>query len=140
MSAYLDASILVPLFLNDPFSQRAEAFLSLRKPVAIVSDFAAAEFSSVLNRRVRTKETTEAEARSALQDFDVWIEETAQSVECDPADVRQADRFLRRLNLTLRAPDAIHIATAERIGAELATFDVRMIASARALGVAVAAA
>ena len=133
----MDASILVPLFLNDPFSRRAEEFLSLRKPVAVVSDFAAAEFSSVLSRRVRTKENSEAEVRSAFQDFDQWIASTAQCIECEPADVRRADQFLRRLNLTLRAPDAIHIAIAQRIGAELVTFDVRMIASARALDVSV---
>jgi predicted nucleic acid-binding protein len=134
----MDASILVPLFLNDPFSQRAEDFLTLRKPLAIVSDSAAAEFSSVLNRRVRTKESTEAEARSALQAFDRWIGNTAQFTECEPADLRQANRFLRRLDLPLRTPDAIHIATAQRTGAELATFDLQMVASARALGVAVA--
>ncbi len=134
----MDASMLVPLFLNDPFSARAEAFLSLRKPVAMVSDFAAAEFSSVLNRRVRTRESSEDEVRAAFQAFDRWTETIAQSIECQPADVRQADRFLRRLDLPLRAPDAIHIAMAQRLDAELATFDTKTVASAKALGVAVA--
>jgi predicted nucleic acid-binding protein len=43
--------------------------------------------------------------------------------------------MLRRLDLNLRTPDAIHIAIAQRLGAELATFDVRMAESAEALGV-----
>ena len=39
---------------------------------------------------------------------------------------------------TLRTPDAIHIAIAQRIRATLVTFDQRMSESARALGMAVA--
>jgi uncharacterized protein len=40
--------------------------------------------------------------------------------------------------LPLRAPDAIHIAMAQRVGAALVTFDRRMAAAARALGIAAA--
>jgi uncharacterized protein len=56
------------------------------------------------------------------------------------ADLRQAERFLRRLDLPLRAPDAIHIAITQRLDLELATFDERMADCAKRLGVKVAAA
>ncbi len=56
------------------------------------------------------------------------------------ADVKRADAVMRRLDLTLRTPDALHIAIAERIGATMATFDDKMAAAARILGLAVAAA
>ncbi|HVH76374.1 MAG TPA: hypothetical protein VM755_15780 [Stellaceae bacterium] len=52
------------------------------------------------------------------------------------ADIAAADAFLRRLDLNLRAPDAINIAIAQRLGADLMTFDERMTANARALGLA----
>jgi uncharacterized protein len=55
------------------------------------------------------------------------------------SDIASAASFIRRLDLNLRAPDAINIAIADRIGAALATFDDRMAAAARALEVAVAA-
>ena len=56
MSVYLDASVLVALFTNDPLTVRAETFLRANPLVLIVSDFAAAEFSSVIARHVRAKD------------------------------------------------------------------------------------
>ena len=56
-----------------------------------------------------------------------------------PPTWRQRAAFLRRLDLTLRTPDALHIAIAQRLAAELMTFDQKMAASARALGTAVPA-
>jgi predicted nucleic acid-binding protein len=42
---------------------------------------------------------------------------------------------LRRLDLTLRAPDAINIALAQRLEATLFTFDAKMAGAAKVLGV-----
>jgi len=41
VSIYLDASVLVALFTNDPLTVRAETFLRANPLVLIVSDFAA---------------------------------------------------------------------------------------------------
>ncbi len=49
-------------------------------------------------------------------------------------DVRRAEAALRRLDLTLRAPDALNIMIPQRVDAVLLTFDTKMAASARALG------
>jgi predicted nucleic acid-binding protein len=46
--------------------------------------------------------------------------------------------MLRRLNLRLRAPDAVHLAMAERLGAKIATFDKQMANAANRLGISVA--
>jgi predicted nucleic acid-binding protein len=43
--------------------------------------------------------------------------------------------LVRRVDLGLRAPDAINIAIAQRCGAHLLTFDAKMARSARTLGV-----
>jgi predicted nucleic acid-binding protein len=56
------------------------------------------------------------------------------------ADIRAAKVFLRRLDLTLRTADALNIAIAQRIRAALVTFDERMAANARVLGIHVVAA
>jgi predicted nucleic acid-binding protein len=87
---------------------------------------------------VRTRESTLSEARKDLSDFDIWVARSAPWIEMNAADVALATAFLRRLDLTLRTPDALHIAIAHRINATLVTFDQRMAASARALGMAVA--
>jgi len=140
VSVYLDASVLVAFFSDDPFTPRADAFLDKYEDVLIISDFAAAEFASVIARQVRTKEISAATAHDAFSSFDSWTARAAESVEFGPLDVRTAEGFLRRLDLPLRTADAIHIAIARRIRASIATFDEKMARAARALGTAVAAA
>ena len=138
VACYLDVNILVALLTPEPFSGRADGFPQNNAELLIVSDFAAAEFSSAIARRVRMREFTLDHARITLSRFDTWLARTADLVEITPADVALATAFLRRLDLTLRTPDAPHIAIARRINATLVTFDQRMAATARALGMAVA--
>ena len=138
MSVYLDASVLVALFTNDPLTARADAFLRGETPMLIVSDFAAAEFASAIARRVRTGDLTADDARAGFANFDAWTARATRRETTSPADVAAAEAFLRRLDLTLRTPDAINIAIAQRAGAALLTFDDKMAASARSLGTGVA--
>ena len=51
---YLDASVLVALLTDELLTGRADTFMRTKKPVLVVSDFAAAEFASAIARRVRT--------------------------------------------------------------------------------------
>jgi predicted nucleic acid-binding protein len=140
MRAYLDASVLVALLTDDPLTARADTFLRINTPVLVLSDFAAAEFASAMARRVRGREITVEDARAAFSTLDVWAARVTQRVETTAADVKLAEAALRRLDLTLRTPDALNIAIAQRVGAMLVTFDAKMASSARALGTEVAAA
>jgi uncharacterized protein len=137
LSLYLDASVLVALFTKDPLTARADRVLRAQMPAVIVSDFAAAEFASAVARRVRTGDLTVNEARATFETFDIWTARAARRAETGPADVAAASFLLRRLDLTLRTPDAVNIAIAQRMGAKLLTFDDKMAASASALGVEV---
>ena len=139
MSVYLDASVLVALFANDSLTERADAYLRAHPSVLIVSDFGAAEFASAFARRVRVQLLTADEARAAFSTFDAWTARETARAQIAAVDIASATAFLRRLDLTLRTPDAIHIAIAQRMDAELLTFDDKMAESARALGVAVLA-
>ncbi|HWD26384.1 MAG TPA: type II toxin-antitoxin system VapC family toxin [Rhizomicrobium sp.] len=137
-SIYLDAGVIVSIFLIDGFSNRADTYLrSLSRPV-VVSDFASAEFISAVGRRLRMRELSDAEARLAISNFDGWRGGAVRPAETTSLDVVAAEQFPSRLDLVLRAPDALHIAIARRLGAELATFDSRMAECARALGAPVA--
>ena len=131
---YLDASVLVALLTIDPLTARADAFIRARTPVLIVSDFAAAEFASAIARRVRVGGITSDEARVAFSTFDAWAARATRREQTKAADVSAAEAYLRRLDLNLRAADAINIAIAQRLGAGLVTFDEKMAVSARALG------
>jgi uncharacterized protein len=138
VSLYLDASVLVALFVIDPVSTRAAAFLSAHPAIVVISDFGAAEFSSAVARRVRVGDLTREDGQIAFLNFDAWIARVAHREEITASDIGAADKILRRLNVNLRTPDAIHIAVTQRTGAMLVTFDRGMTASARALGVVVA--
>jgi uncharacterized protein len=114
LNVYLDSSVLVALFTNDPFTERADEFLRHERPALTVSDFAKAEFASAIARRVRMNELSSEDARTAFSAIDVWSARAARSITISPADIAAASAFLRRLDLPLRTPDAINIAIAER--------------------------
>jgi predicted nucleic acid-binding protein len=140
VNLYLDASVIVALLTTDILTSRAVSYFRTHTPILIVSDFAAAEFASVIARRVRIREVTKPVARIAFAQLDAWMIRNTERAETTTADVMVAALALRRLDLTLRTADALNIAITQRIGATLMTFDEKMAASAKALGVAVAAA
>lgn len=136
MSVYLDASALAPLFMaDDALADKAGVALQNAETDLIVSDFAAAEFASVVSRLVRTRDLTLRGARSVLETFDAWISARAVLAELDARDVAIGAGYVRRLDLPLRTPDAIHVAMTSRLGATLLSFDKQMLASAKKLGV-----
>ena len=138
MKLYLETSVVVALLTKDPQTPRAFRYLNDTTPDLIVSDYAAAEFASAVARRVRVGELSVDAARTAFATFDDFLPGAVQRVETSSADIKNAERFLRRLDLILRAPDAIHIAIAQRIDGPLATFDEKMATAARMLEVEVA--
>ena len=80
VSVYLDVNVIVPLFVVDPLNGRAEKALRRLHEDLIVSDFSAAEFSSVIARRVRTHDLRAEEARTAFVNFDSWCNSAAAGV------------------------------------------------------------
>lgn len=135
VSVYLDVNVIVPLFAIDLLNDRAEKALRSLDDDLVVSDFSAAEFSSVIARRVRTRDLRVEEARTAFSNFDGWCARYTRRVEIDTIDVSGASTLIRRLDLALRTPDAIHIAIVHRTSCKLLTFDKSMASAARAIGI-----
>lgn len=135
MRLYLDASVLVPLFVEEPGTARARALIEGN--VLLIGDFAAGEFSAAISRRTRTDEIPAADAAAIFAALDSWSSRAATRIELVGQDGPAAMELVRRFDLGLRTPDALHIAIARRIGAALATFDVRMAMAAQSLGVSV---
>ena len=102
-----------------------------------VSDFAAAEVSSALSRLTRMKFLTLTAAAAFLQDFDAWRAGVTSAADVISTDFKLADTFVRRFDLGLRAPDALHVAVCRRANHRLVTLDTRLAAAATTLGVAV---
>jgi predicted nucleic acid-binding protein len=138
LSFYLDTSVIVPLFIRDLFVDDARSFIRDNPEDLIVSDLASVEFASVVGIRVRTRDLTHAEARAAFANFDQWTRQKAIVANVEGGDFETAVGYLRSLAVTLRAPDALHLSIARRLGAGIATFDKPLGKAARTLGINVA--
>jgi uncharacterized protein len=77
------------------------------------------------------------EALERLADFDAWRTGETENADVDAHDCRLANAYVRRFDLKLRAPDALHAAICRRLGLQLVTLDRRLVAAARELGIAV---
>jgi uncharacterized protein len=137
LSVYLDASAILPWLLDEPASDLILRFLA-SQPERLVSDFAAAEVAAVLSRLVRTRTLDASGANMRLADFDAWRADTSETIELRAGDARLAGTYVRRFELMLRAPDALHLALARRVDATLVTLDRRMARAAAELDVPVA--
>jgi predicted nucleic acid-binding protein len=138
LSAYFDASVLLPRLIEESASTAVRRYLATDPQERLISEFAAAEVASALSRLVRTGLLTGAEGYARLADFDAWRAATTEPAELHAADARLAYAYVRRFDLRLRAPDALHLAIARRLDATLVTLDQRLARAAAELGIAVA--
>ena len=121
-ATYVDSSAIVKLAVHEPQSDALRKFLRRRRTL-ISSALARTE---VLRALLPGGEPALAAGRRVLERVDL---------------VRVNDRVLNLagglLPLELRSLDAIHLATAKRLGADLGdivTYDERMAAAARSMG------
>lgn len=116
---------------------KATALMSMAAPPLIVSDIAALEFASAISRIVRMRALSRNVGQQALEDLDSWVSRSALVAELGAGDVGAAAGFIRRLDLNLRGPDAMHIALAQRLDATLYTVDAKLKTCAKKLGLPV---
>lgn len=135
MIFYLDASVLVPLVITEASSRAVEALLDRYEGKLLVSEFGAAEAASGVSRLVRMGQLAAADATAALDNLDAWRFAATEPVDVTPGDLRLAHLLVRRFELKLRAPDALHVAIAKRLGAQLVSRDGGMRAAAEMVGV-----
>ena len=138
MRVYLDASVLTALVVYEEATKRVEtAFLSSESEF-IVSDFTAAEVASAISRRVRTGLSRAEEGERYLEALDGWVETNATPFVTRSEDVAEAAKLVRRFDLQVKTPDALHLAMTRRARATLWTLDRGMVRVAETLGLSVA--
>jgi predicted nucleic acid-binding protein len=135
LSAYLDASVIIPALVREPGSAAVDAFMSELDEELVVSEFAAAEVASALSRLARIGVIALEEAGRRLADFDAWRASSTVDMDLRAADARMANVIVRRFDLGLRAPDALHAAMCRRENHLLVTLDKRLASAAPDLGV-----
>jgi len=134
LTFYLDTSVLVPLHVTEPNSSVAAAWASATGDPFVVSDLAAGEFAASLSRLVRMKTLSLDTALAIVDDFDRWCDATVERIETEASDIRVAARLVRQPVPKLLMPDAIHLATCQRLGLTLVAFDADLAEIAARLG------
>lgn len=127
MATYLDSSAIVKLAVHEPESAALRVYLCRRRPLWSSALARTEVLRAVLHLGARAVDR----GRTVLSRLDL---------------VRVNDRILAAAGVLpppdLRSLDAIHLATALELGADLdllVTYDSRMAASARQLGIRVVA-
>ena len=126
------------LYLPEPGSDEFNAVVEGRDDV-LVSDLAVTELVSALARRLRQGSLARDTVRRLQHAIVGRLDEGVyQRVEVNRDVHRRAEHFLLNLPQTpLRAADALHLALANSAhAASLASFDSRLAAAARAVGLA----
>jgi prephenate dehydratase len=105
LKAYLDASVLVALFVEEAGTPAARSGIGGRQ--LVVGPFAASEFSATIARRVRLAELSNDQAVRLFADFDLW---TKRFVEADrsppptPLPSQRPSGFVRRSKRGMQPP------------------------------------
>jgi uncharacterized protein len=135
IEVYADTSLLVALVLNEEHSNAARRFV-VGTPKLLVSDLAEVEFSAVIARDVRMRTLTRARATEIFEAFDNWRRFDTWDARQQPEDMASASGLVRLADLGLRAPDALHLALAMRLGMPIVTFDAGLARAADLVGAA----
>lgn len=135
MSLYLDASVIVPLFIREASSDTVRAFVAEQDASLCISSYAAGEFASAVSRLVRMGLMATGDAQTRLALFDDWRDTDATGVMIENGDIRRATDIVRRFEHKLLMPDAVHAALCERHDFTLTTLDKRLAEAAERLGI-----
>ena len=136
---YCDTSALLKLYLPERGSDEFNEVVKDRDDV-LVSDLAVTEIISAIARRLRQGSLAREAARRLQHAIIGRLDEGVyHRVELTREVHRRAEHFLLSLPETpLRAADGLHLALATSArAASLASFDARLAAAARAIGLAV---
>jgi uncharacterized protein len=134
---YLDSSVLVAAFAPEKFSQRAMDLLGNASEV-VVSELTVTEARVSLVRKRKRKAMTAEEVAEALAEIAEAIQDGTLGVEPLPVEIfRAAEALADRVAVPVRAMDALHVAMAAQLGAEMATFDADQATAAKAEGITV---
>ncbi|MEQ7153720.1 type II toxin-antitoxin system VapC family toxin [Brevundimonas aurifodinae] len=135
MTVYLDTSVLVAALTVEPESERAQRRIQ-QGDDWLVSDWTVAEFSGAIRAKARRGELSVALIPVLDHAIDEFTDRIGGATALRPSD-HQSARTRIIMDGKLRAPDALHLVIAERLGAAMFTFDIELARAAREAGLQV---
>ena len=131
---YVDTSVLVPLFLNEPHSQAATEWYAREKSELVAAAWCIPEFASALGMKQRRGVIDAQQAQGAWERFERMVAADLRLLPVAPANFHRAAELVLDAASSLRAGDALHLACAEAAGAKhMATLDDVLTRNARRL-------
>jgi len=132
---YLDTSLLVPLLVPEPASDRVQRWLERQAEEALsISEWTLTEFASAMGLKVRAGHLQSDQARRAQVLLEKLAAESFVVQTPTRADYVKAGVFLSQYSLGLRAGDALHLAIAYNNDAEVTySLDRLFVAAGRKL-------
>jgi uncharacterized protein len=132
---YFDACALVPLFFPEASTLAIAAVANNTANNIHISALGSGEFASAFSRRLRMGEIAHSFAQERMTIFDQWATTDCVSVPINNTDIIRAVSLVRRFDLKLLMPDAIHAALCERHLLTLVTLDERLAEACGVMGV-----
>ena len=121
---YVDTSVLVPLFLNEPHSAAVANWYTREKGALVAAAWCVPEFASALGIKQRTGAVDAQQAQAAWARFERMVAADLRLLPVAPANFHRAAELVLDPAGGLRAGDALHLACAEAAGARhMATLD-----------------
>jgi uncharacterized protein len=121
---YVDTSVLVPLFLNEPHSEAVARWYAHEKSELVAAAWCIPEFASAIGIKQRTGAIDAQQAQGAWARFERMAAADLRLLPVDPAHFHRAAELVLDATSALRAGDALHLACAEAAGAKrIATLD-----------------
>jgi uncharacterized protein len=121
---YVDTSVLVPLFLNEPHSASVSHWYAREKGELVAAAWCVPEFASALGIKQRTGAIDPQQAQGAWARFERMVAADLRLLPVEPVHFHRAAELVLDPSGALRAGDALHLACAEASGAkQMATLD-----------------
>jgi len=131
---YLDTSVLVPLFLNEPMSLAIAEWHTKEKSELVSAAWCVTEFGSALGIKQRTGAINAQQASAAWVNFGRMVASDFRLLAVTPAHFHRAAVLVLDASSGLRTGDALHLACAEAAGVkQIATLDDVLSKNARRL-------
>lgn len=133
---YVDTSVLVPLFLNEPHSMTVVDWYAREQSELVAANWCVTEFASALGIKQGTGAINAQQAQGAWTRFERMVAADLRLLAVEPANFHRAAGLVRDVESALRAGDALHLACAEAAGVKrMATLDDILSRNAQRLGI-----
>lgn len=129
---YVDTSVLVALYTNEPHSARVARWYAANSGPLVSAAWIVTEFASALGIKQRTGQLTAAQSEITWQQFERLCAADLQLAPIEPSTFHHAALLTRDAKSSLRAGDALHLAAALELNVHaIATLDGMLAKAAR---------